>query len=204
MRRDGFTIVEVVVALGVMTIGALALVGMQQQTTRANVRARELTVASQIAQNVIERLKLESLAWNTATQTPATDLFNAPLLQPASNNAAAGFITLPQRPSDSAGARVLSNAFDYFGQDVDLTTASAAQLAQVRFCASYRLTWVFDNQRALRADVRVWWSKEAPTRAILSDFAGCQDDNSLNPLGTHDGQYHLVYLSTVLRPGGAT
>lgn len=204
MRREGFTLVEVIVSLGVMTIGALALVGMQQQTTRANVRAREMTTATQIAQNVIERLKLESLAWSTITVTPGEDLKNSDLLLAVTNSAAAGFVTLAPRPSASAGARVLGNAFDNFGMDVDTTSASAAQLAQVRFCASYRLTWIYANQRAMRADVRVWWSKEAPSRAILTDFSNCQEDNSLNPGGPREGQYHVVYLSTVLRPGGAT
>ncbi|MEY4583070.1 MAG: hypothetical protein RL701_7773, partial [Pseudomonadota bacterium] len=82
MRRDGFTLVEVMVSLGVMMIGGMALIGMQQQTTRANVRSRDITIATQIAQNVIERLKLEALAWNTVTSVPANDLFNAPLLRP--------------------------------------------------------------------------------------------------------------------------
>jgi type II secretion system protein I len=205
MKRQGFTLVEVMVSLGIMTIGAMALIGMQQQTTRANVRARDMTIAMQIAQNVMERLKIEAMAWNNVTTAPAADLRNSDLLMPITTNPIASFATLPARESNHAGVtRVLSNAFDYFGGDVTLSGASADQLASVRFCASYRLSWIFDNNRALRADVRVWWTKESPSRAILDDFPLCVDDNvKLNPGGDHYERYHVVYLSTVLRPSAS-
>ena len=205
MKRQGFTLVEVIVSLGIMTIGAMALLGMQQQTTRANARARDMTMAMQIAQNVVERLKLEALAWNNVTASPNNDLQNSDLLLPITTNPIASFAALPTRESSDAGVtRTLSNAFDYFGTDIPLTGASAAQLAQVRYCASYRLSWIFDNNRALRADVRVWWTKEAPSRSIITDFPLCVDDNiKLNPGGDDFDRYHVVYLSTVLRPSAS-
>jgi prepilin-type N-terminal cleavage/methylation domain-containing protein len=202
MRRQGFTLVEVMVSLGVMTIGAMALIGMQAQTSRANTRARDLTIATQIAQNVVERLKLDALAWNSATGNAGADLGNTQLLKNVATATVGAFTTLPALSFTSAGgSRLLSNAFDYYGDDVNLTGASAEKLAGVRYCASYRLTWIFDNLRALRADVRVWWSTEAPTRVITTDFANCADDNvALNPGGGLVSNYHVVYLSTVLRP----
>jgi hypothetical protein len=160
-----------------------------------------VTVATQIAQNVIERLKLESLGWRTLTTKPVDDLQSCALLKSVLTKPGV-FTTLPPRQLVSGDdTRILSNAFDYTGVDVVLSGATAAQ---VRFCASYRLTFVYDDFRSLRADVRVWWSKEAPTRDILSpdDFVGCQDDGAaLNPGGVHYDDYHVVYLSTVLRPG---
>jgi prepilin-type N-terminal cleavage/methylation domain-containing protein len=196
-RREGFTLVEVMVSLGVMTIGAMALIGMQQQTTRANVHARSLTVATQIAQNVIERMKLEAIAWNAATVTPAVDLANAPSLARIVGSTPGQFMTLPAGP----GPRVLSNAFDYYGADLDITTGNAAALASIFYCASYRLTWVYNTNRAMRVDVRVWWTKEAPSRSINTDFPRCADDNAkLNPAGAMFDNYHVVYLSTVIRP----
>lgn len=202
MRRQGFTLVEVMVSLGIMTIGALSLIAMQQQTTRANGRARDMTTAMQIAQTVIERLKLDGLAWNTITPGDVTDLANTDLLSQVYGATPGDFMTLPQVQSSRLGETVvLSNAFDFFGVDVPVLGASAEQLARVRYCASYRLDWVYDTHRALRADVRVWWSKEAPTRDILSDFPLCADDNAaLLPGGTQYNNYHVVYLSTVIRP----
>ena len=198
-RRQAFTLVEVMVSLGVMTIGAMALIAMQQQTTRANVHARTLTVATQIAQNVIERLKLEALTWNAVTTSPATDLVNAPSLAKIAAGATPGeFMTLTPRFPDT---RLLSNAFDYYGADRDLTTGAAAEVAATYYCASYRLTWIYATFRAMRVDVRVWWSKEAPSRSITTDFPACADNNAkLNPNGTMYDAYHIVYLSTVIRP----
>jgi prepilin-type N-terminal cleavage/methylation domain-containing protein len=199
--RAGFTLVEVMVSLGVMTVGAMAIIAMQQQTTRANVHAREVTVATQIAQNVIERLKLEAISWNSVS-APATDLVNAPSLLAVVGSPANSFMSLTPRSIASAGiTRVLSNAFDYYGADVTMTGADAATLARVHYCASYRLSWIYNNFRALRADVRVWWSKSAPGRTITADFPLCADDNTaLNPNGNQFNNYHVVYLSTVLRP----
>jgi prepilin-type N-terminal cleavage/methylation domain-containing protein len=201
-RSSGFTLVEVLVSLGVMTVGAAAIIGMQQQTTRANVHARQLTVATQIAQNVLERLKLEGLAWNSVTTSPATDLLNAPSLAPIVGGTAGAFTTLLARnPTNGGLTRLLSNAFDYYGQDVNLTNANAATLASVVYCASYRLGWIYTNFRSMRADVRVWWSRSSPSRTITSDFAGCADNNAaLNPGGNQIENYHVVYLSTVIRP----
>jgi prepilin-type N-terminal cleavage/methylation domain-containing protein len=201
-RGAGFTLVEVMVSLGVMTVGAMSIIALQQQTTRANVHARELTTAAQIAQNVLERLKLEAVTWTTVTAAPGTDLLNAPTLRPVVGAASGAFMGLPARVITAAGVtRVLSNAFDYYGNDVDMSTADAATLARVHFCAGYRLSWVYVNFRALRADVRVFWAKDASGRTITSDFAACNDDNtSLNPNGSKYDLYHIVYLSTVIRP----
>ena len=195
-RRAGFTLVEVMISLGVMTVGAMALIGMQQQTTRANVHARTLTTASQIAQNVIERLKMEGLSWKGVDLGPATELAQAPSLAKIVGATEGQFMTLPP----VAGLRPLSNAFDYYGNDLDISTGNATALAQVFYCASYRLSWVYVN-RLMRVDVRVWWSKEAPSRSILDDFPRCADnDSDLNPGGNQFDNYHVVYLSTVIRP----
>jgi prepilin-type N-terminal cleavage/methylation domain-containing protein len=203
MRKQGFTLVEVMVSLGVMTVGALSLVAMQQQTMRANGRSRDMTTAIQIAQTVIERLKLQGLSWNTIG-TDGTEFDKAPMLKKIATATAGEFMTLPEVP-DTRGdvSRIWANAFDLTGADVPLSIANDAELARVRFCASYRLSWIYDTRhRALRADVRVWWSKEAPTRSILadSDFPQCADNNAkLLPGGEHYDDYHVVYLSTVLR-----
>jgi prepilin-type N-terminal cleavage/methylation domain-containing protein len=201
-RGAGFTLVEVMVSLGVMTVGAMSIIALQQQTTRANIHAREVTTAAQIAQNVLERLKLEAVTWTNVTGAPGTDLQNAPTLRPIIGAAPGAFMGLVPQVITSAGiTRTLSNAFDYYGDDVDMTTTDAATLARVHFCAGYRLSWIYSNFRALRADVRVFWAKDASGRTITTDFALCNDDNtSLNPTGNKYDLYHIVYLSTVIRP----
>lgn len=202
MREKGFTLVEVMVALGVMTISAMALFGMQAQATRANVRARDMTVASQIAQNAIERLKLDGLAWNTIAD-PVSDLRNTSWLNLINAATPGDFMSMPEAtdPTRAGTTPVLSNGFDLYGIQVPISGATAAELAAIRYCSSMRLGWIYNTNRVIRADVRVWWSKELPTRAIMSDFPNCADDDSaLRPGGALFANYHTVYLSTVIRP----
>jgi prepilin-type N-terminal cleavage/methylation domain-containing protein len=201
-KRSGFTLVEVMISLGVMTVGAMSIVALQQQTTRANVHARELSTATQIAQNVVERLKLDGVSWNTASTTPNSDLQLTYWLKSINGSTPGAFGALSARSITNAGVtRVLSNAFDYYGNDVDLTNATTSVQASVHYCVGYRLSWIYNTYRAMRADVRVFWSREAPSRAILGDFGACADDNtSLSPGGTNFDRYHIVYLSTVIRP----
>ncbi|HET8936004.1 MAG TPA: prepilin-type N-terminal cleavage/methylation domain-containing protein [Polyangiales bacterium] len=202
MRRQGFTLVEVMVALAVMTISAMGLFALQGQATRANGRARDITMATQIAQNIIERLKMDGLAWNTITPGDVTDLGSTVYLNAVDTATPGAFMPLLERTDSRGGISTpLSNAFNIFGDDVMTTGASAEQLASVKYCASIRLAWVYTTRRVMRADVRVFWSIEAPTRSIIADFPRCADDDvKLAPGGALEASYHTVYLSTVIRP----
>jgi type IV pilus assembly protein PilV len=79
MRRSsrGYSLIEVMTAVAVMTVGATGLVLMQGATTRGNMQAQESTVAVAVAQTWIERLKRESLAWQTPG-TPVTPNLSEP------------------------------------------------------------------------------------------------------------------------------
>lgn len=193
-RRDsGFTLVEIMVSLGIMTIAGMAIMALQQQITRANIHARQITTATQIAQNVIERLKMDAVRWEKVNELGAT-LYLKNIVPPAG---IVGFTTMPvQSVPSGLKTRLLSNGFDYYGFDVDTSTTVPADLF---FCASHRLNWVFDNGRLIRADVRVWWAREG-IASIQTDYGSCADDNTkLNPGGADYDRYHVVYLSTVLK-----
>ena len=193
-RRQAFTLVEVMVSLGIMTIAAMAIFALQQQLLRANAHARQITVATQIAQNWIERLKLDALRWNRAEAPTATTF----LKNIGAPNAIGEFMTLPlAKPMRGGETRVMSNAFDWYGQDLDTTTGPPKGLV---YCASYRLNWVFGNMRVIRADVRVWWARDGIGTSIATDYSVCKDEgDALNPGGADYDRYHIVYLSTVLR-----
>jgi prepilin-type N-terminal cleavage/methylation domain-containing protein len=190
-RRQAFTLVEVMVSIGVMTIAALGIFAMQQQLVRANAHARQLTVATQIAQNWIERLKLDALRWNQADD-PSGTTYLRNITQPS--DGLAGFISLPF--DQPGGTRIVSNGFDWFGEDLDTSKSAPAGLV---YCASYRLNWVFDNKRVIRADVRVWWARQGTGASIAQDYGQCVEDGKLNPGEANFDRYHVVYLSTVLR-----
>lgn len=214
-RRSAFTLVEVMVSLGVMTIGSMAIIGMQRQTTLANTRARELATAMQIAQTWIERLKADGTRWN-AVGNSTVDLAATDFLGVNAGNGTPGGLFTTLVPMNGAGFPVgMSNGFDFYGDDEDIATNG---MVNVRYCASYRVGWVYrdttsnppSQDRALRADVRVWWPDESaptPTNAatMVANHNNCTDDgiDLSPPVGggtTNYLNYHIVYLSTVIRP----
>ncbi|MHC4677043.1 MAG: type IV pilus modification PilV family protein [Planctomycetota bacterium] len=56
MNERGFSLLEVVVALGIFSIGILAIAGLQITATSGNATARFGTEAATLAQDVVERL----------------------------------------------------------------------------------------------------------------------------------------------------
>ena len=70
--RQGFTLVEVLVAVTVLGVGILGLVGSSAMVTRMIGRGRHTTMATQVAQERLERLRQRALS----TATPCTALAN--------------------------------------------------------------------------------------------------------------------------------
>jgi len=57
IREKGFTLLEVLIAISVFSIGILAVAAMQGSATRGNRLGNELTQATSLAQMQIEELK---------------------------------------------------------------------------------------------------------------------------------------------------
>ena len=55
-REDGFTLIEVMIALAIFSIGILATWALQNGSTRGNTKARHLTSAAACAADRLERL----------------------------------------------------------------------------------------------------------------------------------------------------
>ena len=70
--RQGFTLIEVLVAVTVLGVGILGLVGSSALVTRMIGRGRHTTNAVQIAQERLDRLRQTALS----TATPCTALAN--------------------------------------------------------------------------------------------------------------------------------
>ena len=66
-RARGFTLLEVVIALGVFAIGMLALSAMQLHAMRAGSGGRHTTQAAAIAQSQMEQL--QRLRWTELAET---------------------------------------------------------------------------------------------------------------------------------------
>lgn len=208
-RRAGFTLIEVMVSLGVMMVGAMAVISLQQHSIRSNAHARNMTTAMQIAQRWMERLKEDGHHW-TAIGTDASSvssaLTNTVFLKADLTGMTAQPGEFKPLPITAPATWELSNAFDQDGRDMPTNLPQSARSVHT-FCASYRPAWIWYGH-LMRMDVRVWWARDVTrpdgTRPIITtDFATPQvcgsDDVKLRPGGTQYDWYHVVYLPGAIR-----
>jgi len=138
--------VEVMMAMALLTAGAAGIFALQQAATTGNAEARQMTIATTVARTWLERLKRDSLNWNVGSTTAAPLLLARTryLLNVPPVGTAPAWMTPAVFPDSRA-------SFDHYGREV-------AVGADARYCAQYRLQWVNAGQ-AIRADVRVWWHR---------------------------------------------
>ncbi len=182
--RAGYTLVEVMLALGVLAVGATAILGLQQAAIRGNQEANEYATATRVAELWLERFRMDSLSWTTggsnAVPSP-TLLANTQLMQGLTGPGTTGwFQPVVAAPAAFPAASQLSmhgNPLPAPGPPIPV------------FCTQANLTWVY-NSTALRADVRVFW----PRRDWIAgaNRLGC-------PAVPDPFQYHMVSASTLLR-----
>jgi len=60
-KPDGFSLIEVLIALVILSIALLALAGLMASTTTNNAGGSHLTEAATLAQDMLERLRLTPL-----------------------------------------------------------------------------------------------------------------------------------------------
>jgi prepilin-type N-terminal cleavage/methylation domain-containing protein len=192
-RRAGYTLIEVLMAIGVLAAGSVAIMAMHQAATRGNMEARQMTTGNQLAQRWVERLRRDGLNW-TRSSNQAFDptlLAQTTYLQsvPGPGGAPSWFVPTPLATSGETAN------FDYYGNDLGGPTSGTPT-----YCTNVRLEWLYPG-RALRADVRVWWvrrvagSAPAPGVAALANCAPGVDPNAL----TNNPNVRMVYTSTVIR-----
>ncbi len=149
-RERGFTLVEVMIAIGIMTVGSLGILSMHHAVTRANREAREMNTAIAITETWLERAERDALLW-TAQGFNTVELQGTDYLKELAGVAtqSAWFKPLPADQTRE------SWAFDYFG--IDTTDDD-----ETKFCVNMRLTWLRQGSSA-RVDVRTFWLREGHT-----------------------------------------
>jgi len=146
-RRGGFTLIEVMVAISIMTVGAMGIMALQQAATRGNIEAREMTMATQLTRQWIERVRTDGLRWNGTDLPTALNTTDYLKLLPNAGGTTDWFTPTP--PAGSGD----SYAFDYFGRDT--TTAG-----QRHYCTHLRLTWLVTGDTA-RIEARTFWHRRS-------------------------------------------
>jgi prepilin-type N-terminal cleavage/methylation domain-containing protein len=184
--QDGYTLIEVMMALAIITASSVALLAVEEVTIRGNVDARQMATATSIARTTLELLRLDAVGWTQSYSSAGTVAWGT---------GTRGFLRdIPTVASPAAspwapfGQTVMApeHAYDYQG---NLTT----RVSDMHFCVETRYAWVYTGQ-AVRADVRVWWVRPGPlTNAAL--FAGCPLQPAVLPIAN----LHAVQSTMVLR-----
>lgn len=157
----GFTILEVLIATLVLTIGMIGIFGMQTIAIQANRVAYDTRVATELAETTLERISRDAIEWTGA-----------------GNWRSAGYLA---QGMSTTGAWVAPPVAGYTGSQ-SLTyndlgvpqypsmSPSNARLAErnSRYCLDYRIDWV-RAPRLARVQVRVTWPRTVAGEAILQE-----------------------------------
>jgi type IV pilus assembly protein PilV len=167
----GYTLVEVMTSIAVLTVGATGVVGLQRATLVANNNGRMLATANMIATTWAERLQTDATQWNNPGSLP--DLTDTTWVQGAQTNPGVWFI-----PAISG---TMSAVADPMGADI-----SGADVSAKAFCTHLRFFNMYPNA-LVRAEIRVFW-----------DRSGQPVDCATVPAVWDSGKYGAVYMATAL------
>jgi type IV pilus assembly protein PilV len=172
----GYTVIEVIMALAVLALGAAGVIAMQKATLISNTNARNLATANVVAQGWIERVRVDAQAWTEPGQIPGygpnTKWINT------TNVGNGWFVPIAQTSPGGAPQA------DVMGADVGSSDPAA-------FCTNLKLDRFYSGSpnlwalyRMIRVQVRVYWDKSGRT---LDCGAALPTDYQL-------GRYGFVYL----------
>jgi prepilin-type N-terminal cleavage/methylation domain-containing protein len=180
----GYTVMEVMMSLAILGIGASGVVAVQKATLLANTSAKNLATANFIAESWMERLRVDALQWNEPGGVPDL-LSDTQWLRLATDNPlwVTPTTVLPVGAADA----------DVTGADNFVTDPLPA--AASAFCTQLRLTQ-FNTatlslyRKLIRVEIRVIWARAgAPL-----------DCTTLNPDDTVlRNQYGAVYLTSAVQ-----
>jgi hypothetical protein len=187
-RSAGYTAVEVLMSMSVLAVGVIGIFSMEKVAVSSNVHAKNLAIATHIAQGWLGTLEAEAMRWDTTPDVLAnrTTWLGAGLGQPD------WF-----RPDFSAG-QAYGPQFDELGNPVGQNG---------RFCVDLRLsplngaTAISEGTGMSRVEVRVYWLRETavPLNSVTAPRFPCQMLPVKVSLENESRLFHFVYLSGAVR-----
>ncbi len=180
----GYTAVELLMALAVFAVGISGIIALEKVTVVANQHAKNLAIATQIAQSWTSQLTVDAALWNNPSPgNNRDDLGDAQWL---SQPKGAWF-----RPIYDPG-RGFGSAFDALGNVV--VNDQPAQ--QIQFCTHLKLTDLYPSTNGgglIRAEVRVFWLRDGQ-----ADAQFCSNTSDPTTIGQAITTYHFVYQTTAI------
>jgi hypothetical protein len=187
-RARGYTVVELVMSLAVMTIGVAGVIAMQGVTAASNRHARDLAVATHIGQAWLDMLATESSLWTEKDSLARTTWL-------ARVDSEASWF----RPAYS-GTLNFGPAFDPLGNAVGIANVAR----DTAYCVDLRLLRLEDSSAGaglIRAEVRVYWRREDVV--LLAATAAPAHACAMEPVAvsadTTGSMFHFVYMSSAVR-----
>lgn len=190
-RSRGYTMVELLISIGVFAIGVTGVVAMQKVTLASNQHARALSIATRIAQSWQDQLAADAASWNSpGPGGGASDLADTRWLQQV-NPPPRGWFVPAYSPDGLFG-----NAFDALGNVVP-----PGQPQQAAFCAQVRLSWIMpenEGEGLIRSEVRVYWLRDGGGGHLDAPQPLCTVSNMARFEQAVE-RYHFVYQTTAIR-----
>lgn len=186
----GYTVMEVMMSLAILGVGASGVMAVQKATLLANTSAKNLATANFIAETWMERLRVDALQWNDPAGVPDLASDTAWLKAAATSPV---WVIPPTIAAPMSGG---SDA-DVTGADTFLT--DPVPLAASAFCTQLRLksfdpTTLPTYRKLIRVEVRVLWARVG--RPL--------DCTTLNPADTTlRNDYGAVYLTSAVQQSTA-
>ena len=159
--RRGFTIIEVLIGVLVLSIGLIGIFGMQSVAIVTNRVNYDVRVASELAESAMERMRLESSAWVTAGGWPPGTWLEAALTTPGA------WVAPPVTSS------VGTPTFNDLGVPRGSTTSGTGRVStrNSRYCLRMRSQFLGGTAFA-RVEVQVQWPRNRDgERRLAGDCA---------------------------------
>lgn len=191
--RRGYTIVELLMSLSVLAIGVSGVIAMQRVTLETNRHAKDLAIATRVAEAWADQLTADGMVWTTDASSNSTLTTNTTWLKLTTAGNTGTWMIPPYSPE-----LVFGPAFGALGQPRD----PAANPELVHFCTHVRLAFLQPESGAtlgngvIRAQVRVFWRRDDQA-AVAPGGNLCDVDapTFLNNIGA----FHVVHLTTSIR-----
>lgn len=189
----GYSIIEVMMALGILAVGTTGVIALQKVALVGNTNARMADAARQVAGTWVERLKTDALQWNDPMglqDIADTRWLNvAGVYNPQNPPNAASWVRAPLILNWSSPMADIHGADIFDANSLDGVFCTHLQLSQA-VQKQYALGGV-THAIAVRAVIRVVWRRD------LSPFTECTTANPVD-IENDDARYGFYYLTTMI------
>jgi type IV pilus assembly protein PilV len=189
--KRGYTAVELLMAISIFGIGVSGIIAMEKVTSVSNAHAKNLAIASHIAESWLDMLASDATTWTAPGQVGAAGLISSTtwLNAVVSNANTANSWTLPNYSNTLS----FGPSFDALGDPI-----APGSTTPVAFCSHLRLSWLYQPTSSgnglIRAEVRVFWLKDGQSFAQSMCTTG-----QVANVGAATDAFHFVQKITAIR-----